>query len=118
MVKLVDGGEFSVSKRTISATRLSGDQDSLVMAAPADQGEFLVMQTVDGYFIRFAVSEIPEKKKTAVGVRGIRLQKKDEVDQIWMFEEGTEMKVMSGEKEVSLHRLKTAKRDGIGTRPR
>ena len=117
MIKRVEGTEFQVGKRTIAATKLQED-DALLCVCVAAADQHVVLKTKGGYFLRFPVNDIPEKKKGAVGVRGIRLQKKDEVEQIWMFEEGTEMKVMSGEKEVSLHRLKTAKRDGIGTRPR
>ena len=48
------------------------------------------------------------KKKAAVGVRGIRLQKKDELEHIYLFEEGTETKIDYNEKEVTLNRLKQA----------
>lgn len=36
----------------------------------------------------------------------------------YLFEEGTEAKVIFGEKEVTLNRLKVAKRDGNGTKAR
>ena len=58
------------------------------------------------------------KKKAAIGVRGIRLQKKDELENVYLFEEGTESKILFGEKEVTLNRLKAAKRDGAGTKYR
>ena len=60
--------------------------------------------------------EVPEKKKGAVGVRGIKLQKKDELEQVYLLEEGVEQKVLYKEKEVTLNRLKLARRDGIGTK--
>ena len=66
----------------------------------------------------FRSSDVPVKKKAAVGVRGIRLQKKDELEQVYLFEEGTETKAAYGEREVTLNRLKLAKRDGTGTRAR
>ncbi len=59
-----------------------------------------------------------EKKKGAVGVRGIRLQKNDELEEVYLFTEGTETKVKVGEREVTLNRLKLAKRDGVGTKSR
>ena len=77
-----------------------------------------VLQTKNGYFLRFLAADIPEKKKGAVGVRGIRLQKNDELEQVYLFDEGPESKVMYGEKEVTLNRLKLAKRDGTGTKSR
>ena len=67
---------------------------------------------------RFMAAEVPEKKKGAVGVRGIKLQKKDELEQIYWFEEGTEAKALYKEKEVALNRLRLAKRDGTGTKAR
>ena len=72
----------------------------------------------NGYFLRFLSADVPEKKKAAVGVRGIKLQKKDELEEVYLFEEGTETKITYGEKTVSLHRLKLAKRDGTGTKSR
>ena len=51
-------------------------------------------------------------------MRGIRLQKKDELENVYLFEEGTETKILYGEKEVTLNRLKAAKRDGAGTKYR
>ena len=71
-----------------------------------------------GYCLRFPASEVSEKKKGALGVRGIRLQKKDAVETAFVFEEGTECKVTFHEKEVTLNRLKQAKRDGTGTKMR
>ena len=59
-----------------------------------------------------------EKKKGAIGVRGIRLKKDDALTDVYLFEEGTETKVMYKEKEVTLNRLKMAKRDGTGTKTR
>lgn len=38
------------------------------------------------------------KEKAAVGVRGIRLQKKDELEKVYLFEEGTETKILYNEK--------------------
>ena len=68
--------------------------------------------------MRFPAVDIPVKKKAAVGVRGIRLQKKDELENVYLFEEGTETKIHYNEKEVTLNRLKQAKRDGAGTKYR
>ncbi len=117
MVKKVDGSEFQVSKRTIAATKLQ-EGDHLVSVKVINENQNVVLQTRNGYFLRFPASEVPVKKKAAVGVRGIRLQKKDELENVWLFEEGTETKVPFGEKEVTLNRLKLAKRDGAGTKNR
>ena len=68
--------------------------------------------------IPVSYTHLPQKKKGAVGVRGIRLQKKDELEEVYLFTEGTETKVKVGEREVTLNRLKQAKRDGVGTKSR
>ncbi|WP_270394771.1 DNA gyrase/topoisomerase IV subunit A [Mediterraneibacter massiliensis] len=117
MLKRVDGSEFQVSKRTIAATKLN-EEDRLLAVCVVNENQNLVLQTKGGYFLRFMAAEVPEKKKGAVGVRGIKLQKKDELEQIYLFEEGTEAKALYKEKEVALNRLRLAKRDGTGTKAR
>lgn len=117
MIKKVDGSEFQVSKRTIAATKLQ-EEDEVISVQVLRDGQNVVMQTENGYFLRFPAEEIAEKKKTAIGVRGIKLQKNDVLESVYLFEEGTEMKVPYKEKEVTLNRLKLAKRDGTGTKTR
>ena len=117
MIKKVEGTEFQVTKRTIAATKLQ-DGDSLIAVKVVNDSQHTVLQTRNGYFLRFPAVDIPVKKKAAVGVRGIRLQKKDELENVYLFEEGTETKIHYNEKEVTLNRLKQAKRDGAGTKYR
>ena len=117
IIKRVDGSEFLVSKRTIAATKLQ-EGDALLSVQVVTESQHAVLQTRGGYFLRFPVTEIPEKKKSAIGVAGIRLQKKDVLENVYVFEEGKEKKVLFGEKEVSLNRLRIAKRDGTGTKTR
>lgn len=117
MIKRVDGSEFQVAKRTIAATKLQ-DGDRLLSVCVVNENQNIVMQTKGGYFLRFPAGEVPEKKKGAVGVRGMKLQKKDELEQIYVFEEGTEVKAVYKEKEIALNRLRLAKRDGTGTKAR
>ncbi|MCI8835091.1 MAG: DNA topoisomerase 4 subunit A [Ruminococcus sp.] len=115
MVKRVEGTEFQVAKRTIAATKLQ-EEDALILVQVVTENQQVALQTKGGYFLRFAAAEIPEKKKGAVGVRGIKLQKKDELEQVYLFEEGKEAIGIYKEKEVALHRLRAAKRDGVGTK--
>ncbi|MEF9915788.1 MAG: DNA topoisomerase (ATP-hydrolyzing) [Lachnospiraceae bacterium] len=117
MIKSVPGTEFLVSKRTIAATKLQ-DQDELIQVQIMKQEDNVVLQTVNGYFLRFPASEVSKKKKSAVGVRGIKLQKNDLVEQIYLFEDGVDTKVSYQEKEVSLNRLRLAKRDTLGIKTR
>ena len=117
MVKKVEGSEFQVSKRTIAATKLQND-DMVISVQVISENHNVVLQTKDGYFLKFAAEEVSEKKKSAIGVRGMKLRKNDEVEEAYLFEEGSEMKAVTGEREVSLNRLKMAKRDGNGTKVR
>ena len=117
MIKQVEGTEFQVSKRTIAATKLQ-EGDSLVSVAVITDNKQVVLQTKDGYFLRFPASEVSEKKKGAVGVRGIRLKKNDELEAAYLFDEGTEAKAVYKEKEVVLNRLRIGKRDTQGVKNR
>jgi len=62
MLKIVDGGEFDVSKRTVAATKLQ-DGDEVVSVAVWKEQTNIVLQTAGGYFLRFPIEEILEKKK-------------------------------------------------------
>ena len=114
MIKKVKGNEFQVAKRTIAATKLQED-DELISVQVITDDQHVVLQTKDGYF---SAQDVAEKKKAAVGVRGIKLRKNDELEQIYLFYEGTEHKISYGDRELTLNRLKVAKRDGTGTKAR
>ena len=117
MIKKVQGNEFQVAKRTIAATKLQ-EEDELISVQVITDDQHVVLQTRDGYFLRFQAEEVAEKKKAAVGVRGMKLRKNDELEQVYLFEEGTEYKIPYNERELTLSRLKVAKRDGTGTKVR
>jgi len=117
MLKQVAGEEFLVSKRTTAATKLQ-EADEVVAVIKVLEEQNIVLQTEGGYFLRFLLSEVPEKKQGAVGVRGMKLQKSDRIEQIYLFADGVDTKGSYQEKEVSLNRLKLNKRDGKGTKTR
>ena len=117
MLKQVAGEEFLVSKRTTAATKLQ-EADEVVAVIKVLEEQNIVLQTEGGYFLRFLLAEVPEKKKGAVGVRGMKLQKSDRIEQIYLFTDGVDTKGSYQEKEVSLNRLKLNKRDGKGTKTR
>ena len=78
--------------------------------------EMVVLQTAKGFFLRFALREIPEKKKGAVGVRGIKLEKDDYITNVYVLDAGDNMEVECKGKMVELRKIKTTKRDGKGTK--
>ncbi|MEE8835619.1 MAG: DNA topoisomerase (ATP-hydrolyzing) [Eubacteriales bacterium] len=118
MIKSVPGTEFNVTRKTVAATALSDDQDSVVFVGFSDDGDSLALQTTEGFFLRFPVSEIPEKKKNAIGARGIRLSQNDSVEAAYFVANRKELVIDFHGKEVTLNRLRLAKRDGRGSRVR
>ena len=118
MVKIVDGSEFDVAKRTIAATKLSGEEDRLLLVGPAEPNDYLVLKSAGGYFLRFSLDEVPEKKKTAIGVRGIRLGEGDAVEEAWLLASRIEFSIPYHDRELTLNKLKLGKRDGKGTKIR
>ena len=118
MVKLVDGSEFQVSKRTIAATKLSDEEDRLVLAGPAEPYEYLVLQSREGYFLRFLLEEVPEKKKAALGVRGMKLAGTDSLEAAYLLANRMEFSISYKEKELILNKIKLGKRDGKGIKVR
>ena len=117
MVKLVEGSEFEVSKRTTAATKLA-EGDKVIFVQTADEMEYVVLQTKEGYFLRFMKTEVPLKKKAALGVRGMMLGAKDEVEHAYLLENRTDYTADYKGRSISLNRLKLAKRDGKGIKTR
>lgn len=117
MMKLVDGGEFDVAKRTVAATKLMDNDEVLSVEVYCNQKQ-IVLQSAEGYFLKFDIEEIPEKKKNAIGVRGMKLSAKDFLENVAYVQTGLEQTIEYREKEVDIHKLKSAKRDGKGTKLR
>ncbi len=117
MMKVVNGGEFDVAKRTVAATKLT-DEDEVVSVVVLNDQKQIVLQTLEGYFLKFAVEEIPEKKENAIGVRGMKLSGSDYIENVYYTRSGVESTIQYKEKSLDLNKLKTAKRDGKGTKVR
>ena len=117
MCKIVEGTEFDVAKRTIAATKL-GDGDRLIFVGNADEMEHVVLQSRNGCFLRFLKNEVPVKKKGAVGVRGMKLAEGDLLEHAYLLEGHQEYAITYHEKQYSLNKVKLAKRDTKGTKPR
>ena len=76
-----------MAKRTIAATKPSSRRTSLISVQVITDNQQVVLQTKEGYFLRFPAQEVSEKKKGAIGVRGIKLRKNDELEHAYLFEE-------------------------------
>ncbi len=113
--KVVEGQEFDVGRRTIAATKLN-DGETLVLAAVLSENMTLTYQSAKNMFLRIDAAEIPDKKKTAVGVRGMKLSDKDYLVAAYLLAEGEQKDVELGDRTVSINRLHTAGRDGKGVK--
>lgn len=117
MLKLVPGEEFEVSKRTVAATKLGGEDELIFVKILSDETN-IVLKSQNGVFLRFQTEEIPEKKKGAVGVRGMQLIKNDRVEQIYLINESENDTIVEKEKSVVLQKLKLGRRDTKGIKIR
>ena len=116
MLKLVDGAEFDVGKRTTAATKLA-DGDELLFMHIAESGSTLVMESEKSVFLRISTETIPEKKKMALGVRGMRLSEKDALTAIhYLGAEDTDMQYGGKDGTVALNRLHICNRDTKGVK--
>ena len=137
MMKLVDFTEFEANKKTVMATKLNED-DLVVSVSLTDakiekyskftlEGEIVeeesiesnlnvVLATKGGIFLKFPLTEVPEKKKNAIGVRGIKLAKDDTVLDVYLYGDGDDVTVDYKKKTVDLSKMKMAHRDTKGTK--
>ena len=117
MAKAVDGGEFDVTKKTVAATRLSPGDRVVDVTILKDQKN-IALQSRDGYFLRFSVEEIPEKKKTAIGVRAMRLAEGDELEAVYYDSPGQETSIAYKSRTLTLSQIRAGKRDQKGVKIR
>ena len=115
--KIVEGAEFDVSRKSIAATKLN-DHDSLVLVGPADAYDGITLRSRDGYFLRFSLSEIPVKKKAALGVSSMKLNSGDAVEEAYLLASRRELTIDYTEKQLSLNKIKLGKRNGKGIKVR
>ena len=117
MLKVVDGGEFDVSKRTVAATKLA-DNDEVVSVTVIKEKRNIVLQSADGFFLRFPIEEIPEKKKGAIGVRGMKLAANDIIEEVYYTQNAVEQTIKYKNKNLELNKIKLGKRDSKGVKVR
>lgn len=118
MLKQVAGCEFDASKRTVAATKLQEEDQLLFIEAVPEETAYIVLQSQSGTFLKFLLEEVPEKKKSAIGVRGMKLVKEDFVEAVYIITAAMENSITYKEREIVLQKLKSAKRDTRGTKLR
>ena len=117
MCKLVEGAEFDVAKRTIASTKLA-DEDELIFIGSASEMEQIVLQSHGGCFLRFLTQEVSTMKKTALGVRGMKLADDDYLEHAYLLAGHQEYTISYHDKEYALNKVRLAKRDTKGIKPR
>ena len=139
MMKLVDSEEFQVAKKTVACTKLvEGDKLIGIYSTDArvevyskfsldgeikeeeviESSQNVILQTAGGVFLKFPLTDIPMKKKSAVGVRGIKLSKDDSVEDVFLLTEGDEFTMDYRGRTLSFGKMKIAHRDTKGTKIR
>ncbi len=139
MMKIVQADEFDVAKKTVTATKLTDDDKLLDVLFTDVKVEWLskfnydgqiveeevitseqnvILQTTNGVFLKFPLTEIPIKKKSAVGVRSIKLGKDDYLDEVYLIANGDALSMDYKGKMVDFGKMKMAHRDTKGTKLR
>lgn len=139
MLKLVDASEFDVMKKTVASTKLA-DNDELIGIYTTDarievfskfnydgtiaeeetvvSDQNVILQTANGVFLKFPLTDVPQKKKNAVGVRGIKLGTNDYVEEVYLLGSGDELSLDYKGKNIDFAKMKLAHRDTKGTKVR
>ena len=139
MMKLVDTSEFDVMKKTVASTKLT-DGDELIGIYETDartevlskfnydgtvgeeevvsSDQNIILQTANGVFLKFPLTDVPQKKKNAVGVRGIKLGSDDYIEDVYILTNGDELSMDYKGKMLNFGKMKMAHRDTKGTKVR
>lgn len=115
MVKQVPGEEFETNNRMVAATKLQEGDEVLSVALVEEQTATVVLQTTGGCFLRFPLEDISVLKKASRGVRGIKLSKNEELEQLYLL--GDEPYAITyKDREINLSGMRITKRDAKGTK--
>ena len=115
LVKTVSGEEFETRMRTINAAKL-GEGDSLIYAGLMRDEKYVLLVTRNGYLLKFPTGEIPEMKKTAAGMQGIRLADDDRVDRVFLWDGPGSGTITYREITVDPAKVRTSSRGARGVR--
>ena len=116
MIKYVDGDEFDVSKRTVAATKLA-DGDSVAAVNMLFDQTWVTLISHNGFLLKMDGIEIPQKKKNAIGVRGMKLSGNDYIEQVHFGNASEERHLIEfNGKKIDLGLIKPQKRDAKGSR--
>ncbi|MBR4207080.1 MAG: DNA topoisomerase 4 subunit A [Lachnospiraceae bacterium] len=116
MLKRVEGSEFDVGRRTVAATKLT-EGDRLLKVEELSEEQYLVMVSKKGYVLKIDTIEIPEKKKNAAGVRGMKLGSGDVLEAAFFGNTSEEKHIVEVlDRHLDIKSLRCASRDGKGSK--
>ena len=108
-------GRKLVFATKVAATKLQEGDEVLSVALVEEQTATVVLQTTGGYFLRFPLEDISVLKKASRGVRGIKLSKNEELEQLYLL--GDEPYAITyKDREINLSGMRITKRDAKGTK--
>lgn len=117
LVKQVPIEAFETNNRSVAATKLEeGDTVQSIIPIEEIGQNTIVLWTDNGYFLRFALDDVPVLKKATKGVKGIRLSKGAACEGVMLVTEDAVVPWKG--KEVHLRLLRTAVRGGTGAKQR
>ena len=116
----LSGGSDDMDGQMVMTDLLSGNgsEETAETSEGIQSNQMVVLQTEKGQFLRFYLKEIPEKKKNAIGVIGIRLNEGDAVSNVYVLDAGDNYKVEYNDRVIELRKVKTARRGTKGTKVR
>ena len=117
-VKIVEGCEFDVSRRTILAAKLENEDDRILLVGLSEMCDSIVTYSVHGHFLKFSLADIPVKKKTALGVKTMKLLDDEKLEGAYLIANGIEREIEYKGKKVMLNKLKMGSRGTKGTKIR
>lgn len=109
-VKVVEASEFGTIKRTILSTKLAAG-DRIVCLKPLNS-ECLVLVTNKRRILKFRTEEISILKKASVGMRGMKLEEEEEIQNVYCLNEKEKAIISVGRKKIDLSKIPLKKRDG------
>lgn len=109
-VKCVEASEFDTIKKTILSTKLT-EEDRIIHLERID-AEYIVLITNQRRALKFKIDEISILKKASVGVRGMKLESEEEIQEVYCLNKDEKRTVLVGRKKVDLFKIPLKKRDG------
>ena len=117
LIKQVASEEFETNQRMVAATKLD-EEDTVCAIEPIDEigQNTVVCYSEGGYFLRFALDDVPLLKKSAKGVKALRLKAGDRLMGARIVKDDPVVEYKG--KEIHLKQLKIGLRGSAGVKQR